>query len=168
MNPIAAIRREYIYLTTVARTIWMLRALKPDATPHHCRYCRRLGAQNPGRARDLSITTGDELWRDGCARQAYAHWALSLGLKQGEPVALFMENRPDFICAWLGLFKAGLCAALINTNQRGQPLAHSIEIVGARHVIAGSELAACLPEAEPFFAVKPQFWIQGGGSGQCK
>ena len=82
---------------------------------------------------------------------AYAHWALSLGLKQGDCVALFMENRPDFLCAWLGLFKAGLCAALINTNQRGQPLAHSIQIAGARHVIAGEELAACLPEAEAFF-----------------
>ena len=92
---------------------------------------------------------------------AYAHWALSLGLKQGDAVALFMDNRPDFLCAWLGLFKAGLCAALINTNQRGQPLAHSIQIAGARHVIAGEELAACLPEAEPFFDVKPQIWIQG-------
>ncbi|HVZ28530.1 MAG TPA: long-chain-acyl-CoA synthetase, partial [Rhizomicrobium sp.] len=59
-------------------------------------------------------------------------------------------------------FKAGLCAALINTNQRGQPLAHSIEIVGARHVIAGTELADCLPEAEAFFTVKPQMWVEGG------
>ena len=35
--------------------------------------------------------------------------------------------------------------ALINTNQRGQALAHSIEIAGARHLIAGCELAACVP-----------------------
>ena len=66
-----------------------------------------------------------------------------------------MENRPDFLCCWLGLFKAGLSAALINTNQRGQPLAHSIEIVGAKHLIAGAELAACVTEAEPFFTAKP-------------
>ena len=67
-----------------------------------------------------------------------------------------MENRPDFICAWLGLFKAGLCAALINTNQRGQPLACSGWNCWRCHVIAGSELADCLPEAAPFFYEKPQ------------
>ena len=31
MNLIAAIRREYIYITAVARTVWMLRLVKPNA-----------------------------------------------------------------------------------------------------------------------------------------
>ena len=67
--------------------------------------------------------------------RANALWPLGAGqgLKRGDCVALFMENRPDFLCCWLGLFKAGLSVALINTNQRGQALAHSIEIVGAKH-----------------------------------
>ena len=56
-------------------------------------------------------------------------------------VALLMENRPDYIVAWLGLFKVGAQVALINTNLRGTALAHSIAIRGARHAIVGAELA---------------------------
>jgi len=29
---LGAIRREYIYLTTIARTLWLLSRIKPDAT----------------------------------------------------------------------------------------------------------------------------------------
>jgi fatty-acyl-CoA synthase len=161
----SAIRREYVYLTTIARTLWMLRRIKPDASRSIVDivedWARKTPAAPAVHYLDSVISYGA---LDARANQ-YAHWALSLGLKAGEPVALFMENRPDFLCAWLGLFKAGLCAALINTNQRGQALAHSIEIAGARHAIVGHELALCLPEAEAFFAEKPQLWIQGENGG---
>ncbi len=161
MNLIAAIRREYTYLAAIVRTLLMLRTVKPDASRTIVDIVEDWAAKTPSAT---AVFYHDDVMSYGAldARaNQYAHWALSLGLKPGDPVALFMENRPDFLCAWLGLFKAGLCAALINTNQRGQPLAHSIEIVGARHVIVGSELADCLPEAEPFFSANPQVWIQG-------
>ena len=162
MSLLAAIRREYIYLTAIARTLWRLRALKPDVARTIVDIVEDWARKTPNAP---AIFYHDSVMSYGAmdARaNAYANWALSLGLKQGEPVALFMENRPDFLCAWLGLFKAGLSAALINTNQRGQPLAHSIQIVGARHAIVGDELAFCLAEAGPFFSATPQFWIQGG------
>jgi fatty-acyl-CoA synthase len=163
MNLIAAIRRETIYITSIARTVWMLRALRPNATRTIVDIVEEWAKKTP---QAPAIFYQDSVLSYGAmdARaNAYAHWALSLGLQQGDVVALFMENRPDFLCAWLGLFKAGLTAALINTNQRGQPLAHSIEIVGAQHVIVGGELAACMPEAEPFFSTARQIWIQGEG-----
>jgi fatty-acyl-CoA synthase len=162
MNLLAAIRREYIYLSTIARTLLMLARLKPDATGTIVDIVEDWARKTPEAPAIFHLDTVMSYAALDARANQYAHWALSLGLKQGDPVALFMDNRPDFICAWLGLFKAGLCAALINTNQRGAPLAHSIEIVGARHVIAGDELAAALPEAEPFFSVKPRFWTAGG------
>src|SRR5437899_5431681 len=78
-----------------------------------------------------------------------AHWALAHGLGQGgrrsrptrseaEPseggplhgrgavVALVMENRPEYLAVWMGLAKAGVTIALINTNLRGEALAHSV------------------------------------------
>jgi fatty-acyl-CoA synthase len=158
-----AVQREYIYLSTVLRTLLMLQRLKPDATRTIVDVVEEWAARTPDAPAIFYLDTMMSYAALNARANQYANWALSLGLKQGDPVALFMENRPDFICAWLGLFKAGLCAALINTNQRGQPLAHSIEIAGARHVIAGSELAGCLPETEPFFTVKPQPWVQGEG-----
>jgi fatty-acyl-CoA synthase len=160
-----ALRREYIYLSSVLRTVLMIRRLKPQARRTIVDVVEEWAQKTPNAPALYYLDTVMSYAALDARANQYAHWALSLGLKPGDPVALFMENRPDFICAWLGLFKAGLCAALINTNQRGQALAHSIEIAGARHLIAGSELASCLPETESFFTVKPQFWIEGEGAG---
>src|SRR5262249_49092275 len=76
-------------------------------------------------------------------------------------VALLMENRPDYICAWLGLFKAGAQVALINTNLTGAALAHSIAISGAAHAVVGVELAENFHAAP--FETPPKPWLQGDG-----
>ncbi len=164
MNLIAAIRREYTYITSIGRTVWMLRLVTPKATRTIVDIIEGWARRTPDAPALYFLDTVMTYRALDARANAYAHWALSLGLKQGDAVALLMENRPDFLCAWLGLFKAGLCAALINTNQRGQQLAHSIQIAGARHVIVGEELAVFLPEAQPFFDAPPQFWIQGGNN----
>ncbi len=75
-----------------------------------------------------------------------------------------MENRPDFIACWLGLFKAGAAVALINTNLTGEALAHSIAIAGAAHAIVGAELKAGFDSAVPFLKDAPRAWIQQGGN----
>ena len=41
-----------------------------------------------------------------------AHWALAQDLKPGDCVALFMENRPDYVAVWAGLAKVGVVTAL--------------------------------------------------------
>ena len=58
----------------------------------------------------------------------------------GDCVALFMENRPEYIGLWLGLSKVGIVPALINTNLLGQPLIHSINAASASGLIYGAEL----------------------------
>ncbi len=69
-----------------------------------------------------------------------AHAALALGLQRGDVVALLMSNRPEFVLTWLGLSKAGIVAALINTSATGTVLRHALTEVGARAVIVGAEL----------------------------
>ena len=63
------------------------------------------------------------------------------GLGRGDVVALMMENRPEYLIAWLGIVKAGGTAALINTNLTKGPLAHCLNISNANHLILGGELA---------------------------
>lgn len=65
---------------------------------------------------------------------------LEQGFQPGQEVALFMESRPEFVAIWLGLAKAGLVSALINTNQRMDTLIHSITVVNCRALIFGTEL----------------------------
>jgi fatty-acyl-CoA synthase len=162
MTLAAAIRREAVYLSHIVRTLLLLARIKPNSTRTIVDIVEAQARATPNAP---VIHYLDQVMTYGAldARaNAYGHWALSQGLKRGDCVALFMENRPDFLCCWLGLFKAGLCVALINTNQRGQALTHSIEIAGARHLIAGAELAAAVDEARSLFASPPAFWSQGG------
>lgn len=161
MSLAAAIRRETVYIGTIARTLWLLRKVKP--------HSRRsivdiVEAQARKRPEAIAIYCQDQAWSyaelDARANR-YGHWALGQGIGQGHVVALLMENRPDYIAAWLGLFKVGAQVALINTNLTGGALAHSITISGARHVIVGAELATAFAEAP--FEDAPAAWIEGEG-----
>lgn len=70
-----------------------------------------------------------------------ANYFSSTGLSKGDSVALFMSNRPEFVCMWLGLSKIGVVPALINTNLRCDPLYHSVSVVKCKAIIFTSELA---------------------------
>jgi fatty-acyl-CoA synthase len=91
----------------------------------------------------------------------YALWALSIGVKRGDAVALLMENRPEYLFAWGGLVKIGAVAALINTNQRERALAHSLTISQARHAILGAELADNYASAAADLAAPLKVWTTG-------
>nr|CAD7447794.1 unnamed protein product [Timema bartmani] len=62
------------------------------------------------------------------------------GYRKGDVVALMMENRPEFVCLWLGLSKLGVIVPLINYNLRQHPLIHSITVARSQALIFGSEL----------------------------
>jgi fatty-acyl-CoA synthase len=163
MGLAAATRREYIYLSSVLRTLWLLRLVKPSSTRIISDIVAAWAKKTPEAP---AVIAGDEVWSYAAldARaNAYAHWAKAQGLGRGAAVALLMENRPDFLCAWLGLFKAGVAVALINTNLTGEALAHSIAIAGAAHAIAGAELKDAFEGAIPFLKDAPRLWVQGNG-----
>lgn len=62
------------------------------------------------------------------------------GYKKNDVVGLFMENRPEFVCIWLGLSKIGVIVPLINTNLRQTSLLHSIQIAKCQALIYGDSL----------------------------
>nr|CAH7739236.1 unnamed protein product [Callosobruchus chinensis] len=70
----------------------------------------------------------------------------SHGYKKGDKVALFLENKPEFICIWLGLSKLGVITPLINTNLRLSSLVHSITVAKSQAVIFGTELSDAVVE----------------------
>lgn len=63
------------------------------------------------------------------------------GYKKGDAVALLLENRPEYVCIWLGLSKLGIITPLINNNLRKSSLLHSISVAGCQALIYGSDLA---------------------------
>lgn len=69
-----------------------------------------------------------------------ANYFLSRGYAKGDAVALFMENRPQYVGLWLGLAKIGVIPALINYNLRQSSLVHTVNVGGCRAIIYGLEL----------------------------
>ncbi len=80
--------------------------------------------------------TWDELNRSA---NRFARALRAQGLKRGDCVSLFMENRIAYLVSVLALNKLGVTAALINTNLNGRSLAHCIDITGSKACLFGEE-----------------------------
>lgn len=106
------------------------------------------------------ITYGE--FDDGANR--VANWALDQGLKAGDCVALFMENRAEYVGIWYGLSKVGVVTALINSNLTDDALAHCINIADARHVIFGARQDAAIASVDGLLGGAPGLWTLGGAT----
>ncbi len=107
---------------------------------------------------DRTFTYGEV---DGEANRV-ARWAQAQGIGQGDVVALLMENRPEFVIQWMGLAKIGAVTALINTNLTGRPLAHSLEIAKAHHLILDKALEENFASARDELTSEIEIWGSGG------
>lgn len=65
----------------------------------------------------------------------------SQGYKKGDVIALYLENKPEYVGIWLGLSKIGVIVPLINSNLKQKSLIHSITVAKSKAVIFGFELA---------------------------
>ncbi|XP_017766329.1 PREDICTED: long-chain fatty acid transport protein 4 [Eufriesea mexicana] len=67
-------------------------------------------------------------------------------LSREDSVGLILESRPEYVGIWLGLSKAGLVGALLNTNLRQDVLVHSIKAANCKAVIFGSNFKEAISE----------------------
>jgi acyl-CoA synthetase (AMP-forming)/AMP-acid ligase II len=63
-----------------------------------------------------------------------------VGVEQGEPVALFMQNCPQFVIAFLGIQKLGAIVSPCSPLFKRHELAYQLGDLGARVVIAADTL----------------------------
>lgn len=78
----------------------------------------------------------------------FAHYFQSIGIKHGDVVIVFLENRPETVLLVGALAKLGAIASLINPNQRQEVLLHSINIGKSDYFIIGAELEAAFVEVQ--------------------
>jgi fatty-acyl-CoA synthase len=83
------------------------------------------------------------------AANRVAHWALERGTRPGQTMALLMQNRPEYLFAWLGIAKAGATTALLHAEAHGAALTHALRESGARLLVAGAECAESLTSIDP-------------------
>ncbi|MFW2389215.1 MAG: AMP-binding protein [Polyangiales bacterium] len=82
------------------------------------------------------------------ASSRVAHVLAAAGVKPGDIVALVAENSPFYVASVLGISRVGATAALVNTNLRGRPLSHAVEVSKARVVLISQSLEPGLRDCE--------------------
>ncbi len=135
MGLFAAIRREYLFLTGMTAT---LRRLKHIDANSDFLLTDEMEQAVDRFSNNLAFAYEDQNWTfaefDTYANQV-ANWALAEGYKPGDTLALFSNNRLEYVAIWFGLSKVGVIAALLNTQLVGKSLAHCIEVASSKAVI---------------------------------
>ncbi len=100
---------------------------------------------------DLAFEMDDEhlTWSElASTTSRVGHVLAAAGVKPGDVVALVAENSPFYVASVLGISRVGATAALVNTNLRGRPLSHAIEVSKAKVVLISHRLEPGLRECE--------------------
>ncbi|MDX2235559.1 MAG: long-chain-acyl-CoA synthetase [Hyphomonadaceae bacterium] len=164
MNLIARLRADLALIDGLSRTLKAYKPAEDDPTLSIGKDIERVVDLFPDRPA-IRFEGAEMTYRQFDARaNAYAHWAIAQGLKKGDAVALLMSNRPDYVCAWIGLAKIGVIVGLINTNLTGATLAHAINIAEADHVLVSGDLAPALSAVLPSLTRAPKGWVLEGGA----
>jgi fatty-acyl-CoA synthase len=162
MSLLRRVRQDLRFVRDAARAYAILRKVRPDSEISFVDFVEERVAAAPHRLAILfegRKITNAEL---EAAANRVARWASAQGIGRGDVVGLLMENRPEYVITWLGLAKLGAVTALLNTNLRGGPLAHSLDVADAKHLVVGAELGEAIESAQPYVKSWPTLWATGG------
>ncbi|MCV7411723.1 long-chain-acyl-CoA synthetase [Mycobacterium florentinum] len=77
----------------------------------------------------------------------YAAVLAARGVGHGDVVAIMLRNSPNTVLAMLATVKCGAVAGMLNYHQRGEVLAHSLGLLGAKVLIAETDLVSAVAES---------------------
>ena len=113
--------------------------LGPDTRQSIGLMFQRLAARHPERP---FLKFEGATWSYGEANaqaNRSAHALAARGIRRGDAVGVLMRNRPETLLLILGIVKLGATAGLLNHNQRGDVLAHSIGLLDTPVLVVGSD-----------------------------
>jgi fatty-acyl-CoA synthase len=164
MLSLGQIRREVRTITLLSRVKRRLDRTPPDGpftTADAIEHAVDRHSARPAVRFEDRVVTYAEL---EAAANRVAQWAYAEGVRRGDVVALLMENRPEYLFAWIGLAKIGAVTSLINTNLSGAPLVHAFTVCGANTFIVGSEMLAVYEASCAAITGSPRVWVWGRGN----
>jgi len=146
---------------SVMRGLWNLATIKPDKKLSIGLVIERHAAATP---HATALVFEDRRW----SYAAFNAWAnriagslAAAGVKPGDSVAILMENRAETLACVTAVLKLGAAAGMLNHQQRGEVLAHSIGLIAPRLIITGAECREAM-ESTPYIAAAKQgpqlFW----------
>ena len=100
-------------------------------------------ARGNGARLALTGPGGTRTYAELCAEAAqWGHGFLSLGLKRGDRILLFLDDTPSYPAAFFGAVRAGFVPLLINTLTPPDLLQFYLSDAGAKAAVADAEFAS--------------------------
>lgn len=163
MRALSVLISELAYLRGALRTLNRVKPIK--STPNRTVLDRLedVIAQNRNRVALISEHETLTYGAMGARINRIARWARANGIGKGDNVALFLPNRPDYLCIWLGIARAGGATALLNTSQSGHALMHSVTIVKPKLAIVAQDLLETYQHALADKQNAPRVFVHGLG-----
>jgi acyl-CoA synthetase (AMP-forming)/AMP-acid ligase II len=98
-------------------------------------------------------------WANRCAAAYLSH-----GIKSGDRIAIMMENRAEVLAAVAGATKIGAVASMINSNQRGDSLTHSLKLSEPKIIVVSADCleGLCTTPFAPATSPAKIFWVGDG------
>jgi long-chain acyl-CoA synthetase len=91
---------------------------------------------------------------------SFANALLSLGIRKGQTIALFMTNRPEYLIAWFAITRVGAVACPLNPSYKEREIAYQLSNSEAVAVIVQQNLLPLLqavqaetPKVQQFIVV---------------
>ena len=104
------------------------------------------------------------------ASNVIANYLDNNGIKHGDKVVLFMENRTEYITTLLAINKLGATSVLINYSLTGDPLIHCINSSNSKKCIFGNEQSEPLHEVLDSINIKNKkdiLWVKENINQRC-
>ncbi|WP_436493056.1 long-chain-acyl-CoA synthetase [Actinokineospora sp. HUAS TT18] len=132
----------------MARGAVGLVTLKPTNKESIGHIFQRAAAKHPQRPfirfEDTELTYGEA----NSLVNRYASVYAANGVGPGKTIAVMAGNRPETLLAALAGVKLGAAVGMINTNQRGDVLDHSVRLLDATVLVAGRDYRDALDEVD--------------------
>lgn len=88
-----------------------------------------------------------------------------LGVRQGDKVAVFLPNSPEFVYLIFGLARLGAVLVTVNVHYKGSLLRHLLNNSGAQLIIAHASLVDRVAEVAGGLETQPKLLVLGGNAG---
>ncbi len=146
----------------IPRGLFSLATLRPNSRRSIGRVIEHWAARTPTAP---ALRFEDREWSyarfNAWANRIAAAWA-ARGIGRGDTVALLMGNRPETLACVTAAVKLGAVAGLLNHQQRGEVLAHSLSQIDPALLVFGADCREALESIDP--GVPLQCYDRGVGT----
>jgi long-chain acyl-CoA synthetase len=131
----------------------------PTDQPLH-EFLRRHALRQPGKAAYLWYGRPVTFAEIDRASDAFAARLAQLGVKKGEPVALFMNNCPQYVMAHYGVQKLGAVVCPCGPMFKEHELAYQLDDLKARVIVAADNLLPVVEQVRGKTAIAHVFAVR--------